>query len=103
MCGEGRWYLGSAALHAVAILSLGLIAVAVPLQLSPQDAASFEAADADRPLGSEIPPFEVGDPPLDPSELNAKTLGQSKALPLAARRRATTITRPSSKTRAAGS
>lgn len=42
MCGEGRWYLGSAAIHAVAILSLGLIAIAVPPRINPQDAVSME-------------------------------------------------------------
>jgi hypothetical protein len=83
-CGDGRWYLGSAAIHAVAILCLGLVAAAIPPILISKDVASFDAADVDRSPAAEVARFEVGDPPLDPTELNADTLSQRKALPTAA-------------------
>ena len=82
-CGDGRWYLGSAAFHALAILGLGLIAATVPAKLISNDAASFDAAEVDRSPPAELARFEVGDPLLDPTEVNADTLAQKKAMPIA--------------------
>jgi hypothetical protein len=82
-CGDGRWYLGSAAIHALAILSLGLIVATVPVKLISNDAASFDAAEVDRSPPADLARFEVGNPPLDPTEVNADSLGQKKALPVA--------------------
>lgn len=77
------WYLGSAAVHALAILSLGLVAAVIPPAFGRPDQVSFDAAEIDRPPPTEIAHFEVGDPPLDPTELNADTLAMTKALPTA--------------------
>lgn len=84
-CGDGRWYLGSAAFHALAILCLGFVAATIPARLLSKndDAASFDAAEVDRSSGPELARFEVGDPPLDPTEITAESLAQRRALPIA--------------------
>ena len=83
-CYEGKWYVGSAVFHAVAILSLALIAVSLPSTLIlPDQAPTFDAAEvAHNAAPPPVERFEVGNPPLDPTELNAETLAQTKALPV---------------------
>jgi hypothetical protein len=83
-CGDGRWYLGSAAIHAMAILCLGLIAAAVPVTLISKDVVSFDAADVDRSPPAEMARFELGDPQFDPTALNLDAISQRKAQPIAA-------------------
>jgi hypothetical protein len=84
-CYEGKWYVGSALFHAVTLLSLALIAVSCPrtLVLPPDQEPTFDAAEVAR---NAMPPpverFEVGNAPLDPTELNAETLKQTKAMPV---------------------
>jgi hypothetical protein len=83
-CYEGKWYVGSAVFHAVAILSLALIAVSLPPpKLLRDDAPTFNAAEVTHDAAP--PPverFEVGNAPLDPTELNQETLKQTKAMPI---------------------
>ena len=81
-CGDGRWYLGSAAVHAIAILCLGLIVSSPPQEVRQDEAASFDAAEADAAT-PKIDRYELGDAPLDPSELDTDTLALTKALPVA--------------------
>ena len=83
-CYEGKWYVGSAVFHAVAILTLALIAISLPPTLIlPDQAPTFDAVETTH--NAAPPPverFEVGNAPLDPTELNADTLTQTKALPV---------------------
>jgi len=85
---DGRWYLGSAVFHAVLILCLGLISTALPSKnlWNPSEAvAAFDATEVERtePAETRIAQFEVGDPPLDPTRLDAETLAMNQALPTA--------------------
>jgi hypothetical protein len=80
---EGFWYVTSMVAHAVGLCSLALISLAIPQTVFlHSDAPSFEAAKVDHTPLPEVTRFEVGDAPLDPTELNAETLTWSKALPI---------------------
>lgn len=68
----------------MAIVSLGLITAGIPPEMVREDTASFEAAEAEATPPGEIDRFELGDAPLDPTELNADTLAMTRALPQAA-------------------
>jgi hypothetical protein len=82
----GQWYLGSAAVHALALIILGLISMATSsVAVDKGEAApSFNATES-----SEVSPppaftkFEVGDALLEPSELNPDALSQFEARPIA--------------------
>jgi hypothetical protein len=82
---DGKWYLGSALFHATVLLCLALIAVSCPrtLILPRDEAPTFNAPEV---AHSAMPPpverFEVGNAPLDPTELNAETLRETKAMPI---------------------
>ena len=82
----GQWYLGSAAFHALALVALGLISMATSsVVVGTGDAApSFSATES----GEMSPPpaftrFEVGEAPLEPTELNTETLSMFEAKPIA--------------------
>ena len=81
---DGFWYVTSTVAHAVGLFSLALISMAIPRTafVVHADAPSFEAAKVDNTPVPEIAHFELGKAPLDPSELNAETLAQVKALPI---------------------
>jgi hypothetical protein len=83
-CYEGKWYIGSAVFHAVALFSLALIAVSLPtIKILPEETPTFEAAEVAHNV--EPPPverFEVGKAPLDPTRLDAEVLRQTKDLPV---------------------
>ncbi|MEN6449621.1 MAG: hypothetical protein ABFC96_03935 [Thermoguttaceae bacterium] len=84
---DGYWYLTSAAVHAVGLLLLAMISLHAGRAvqwLGGEAAPAFEAAKVDNTRQPEVAPFEVGEAPLDPTELNAETLAQSKARPAAA-------------------
>ncbi len=82
---NGHWYLISMAAHAVGLFCLALISLTIPpviVSLWHEPAPSFDAPDVNNSPPTEITRFEVGDAPLDPTELNAETLMQTKAMPL---------------------
>lgn len=81
---DSCWYFGSMAVHAIGLVGLALISLAIPttiLSLSSDSAPSFEAPKVDT-AAMEISRFEVGDAPLEPTELNAETLAQIEPLPI---------------------
>jgi hypothetical protein len=81
---DGFWYVTSSVAHAVGLFSLALISLAIPptmLRLH-QDAPSFDAPEQPETAAPPVARFDVGDAPLDPTELNADTLAQFKALPI---------------------
>lgn len=82
---DGYWYLTSMAVHAIGLMSLAMISLAIPrafLESSRDKAPAFEAPEMDRARMPEIERFQVGDAPLEPTELNARTLEQFEPLPL---------------------
>ena len=83
---DGFWYISSMMIHAVGLFSLALISLAIPhamtASLSRDVAPSFDAANVSYQSPMEIARFEVGDSPVEPTELNAETLAQLKALPV---------------------
>jgi hypothetical protein len=83
----GQWYLGSAAFHALALIILGLISMAssgIAVNNPGDLAPSFNAVEESE---SKPPPeftrFEVGEAPLEPTELNTETLSMYEAKPIA--------------------
>ncbi len=83
----GQWYLGSAAFHALALIILGLISMAssgISINNPGEGAPAFNAVEESE---SKPPPeftrFEVGEAPLEPTELNAETLSMYEAKPIA--------------------
>lgn len=68
--------------HLFALLAAALILDRVT-STRPVDSAMFEAVADDLAGNSPIERFEVGDPPLDPSELNTETLTEWEAKPIA--------------------
>lgn len=71
--------------HALGLVLLAMISLAMPRTIMPlwhESAPSFDAAKVDNAPPMEIARFEVGDAPLDPTELNAETLAETKALPI---------------------
>jgi hypothetical protein len=81
----GQWYLGSAAFHALALIVLALISMATPsVVINMNDVApSFETTETEAGATPEFTRFEVGDAPLEPTELNAETLSMWEAKPIA--------------------
>src|SRR5687767_1821146 len=73
------WLL-STVVHAIVLILIALIPFAPPKRHS--EAPTFEAADAVDAEPPEITRFEVGETPLDPTELNTETL-TLEAQPLA--------------------
>ncbi|MGA2061394.1 MAG: prenyltransferase/squalene oxidase repeat-containing protein [Thermoguttaceae bacterium] len=82
----GQWYLGSAAVHALALIILGLISMASSSTVvgTGEAAPSFSATES-----SEVSPppaftrFEVGDPQVEPTELDPESLSMFEAKPIA--------------------
>ncbi|MGW8257644.1 MAG: prenyltransferase/squalene oxidase repeat-containing protein [Thermoguttaceae bacterium] len=69
----GRWYLGSAAVHALALMALALISLAAPGMIISRNnqAPSFNAAETQLSKPPEISEiFEIGDAPLEPTNLD---------------------------------
>lgn len=83
---DGYWYLTSMAAHALGLIALALVSLSIPgaiRSMSRDDSPSFESPKVDNTAPMELTRFEVGDAPLDPTELNAETLAETKALPIA--------------------
>jgi hypothetical protein len=82
----GQWYLGSAAIHALALILLGLISMATPGMVTDTGdvAPAFNATETQSAPPPEFTRFEVGDAPLEPTELNTETLSMYEAKPIAA-------------------
>jgi hypothetical protein len=82
---DGYWYLTSMAAHALGLVSLAIISLAIPtaiVSMSRDEAPSFDAPKLDNSPAAELTRFQVGEAPLDPTELNAETLAETKALPI---------------------
>jgi hypothetical protein len=81
----GQWYLGSAAFHALAIILLGLVSMATPRIVTHLDdsAPTFNATESDTSPPPSFTRFEVGDAPVEPTELNTDTLSMYEAKPIA--------------------
>jgi len=81
----GQWYLGSAAVHALALIGLGLISMAMPsVVVSTGDVApTFNTTENQVSPPPDFTRFEVGEAPLEPTELNAETLEMYEAKPIA--------------------
>ena len=82
---DGRYFCLSTLLHAILLLSLGLIQWRVVSQIADdhgRDIASFTPADVDRGEPPEVVHFERGKAQLDPSVLNEQTLEMFKDLPV---------------------
>ncbi len=82
----GQWYLGSAAFHALALIILALISMATTnVVVGTSDTAPLFSATESTEMSP--PPaftrFEVGDAPLEPTELNTETLSMFEAKPIA--------------------
>ncbi len=74
---DGAWYASSFVFHMLLMCVLMLISAGAPPSTEGQDAPSFEEAQLDEQLKQEdakIDKFEVGETPIDPSELNTDTL-----------------------------
>ena len=84
---DGYWYLTSMAAHAIGLVCLAMISLAIPRSglTSPEKAPSFDEAEVEQgPADELVGRFEVGETPLDPAGSNATTelLSQMKALPI---------------------
>ncbi|MGD0656289.1 MAG: hypothetical protein ABSA16_18295, partial [Thermoguttaceae bacterium] len=81
----GQWYLGSAAFHALVLIILGLISMAgSSVVVGTGDVApTFNASESETSPPPAFTRFEVGEAPLEPTELNAETLGMFEAKPIA--------------------
>ena len=77
---EGFWYVTSAVAHAVGLFSLALISLSMPREyFLPQEETKLEAPEAPQ---TDLPPvtrFDIGDAPIDPTELNTQTLMEYKS------------------------
>jgi hypothetical protein len=80
---DGYWYLTSMAAHAIGLMALAMISLAIPraLMTAAEKAPAFDEAAVDNTPQQELVRFEVGKAPLDPTELNVEALAQPKALP----------------------
>jgi hypothetical protein len=82
----GQWYLGSAAFHALALIILGLISMARPgvvVGTSVSAAPKFDAADSETSPPPDFTRFEVGDAPLETTELTPESAAMFEAKPIA--------------------
>jgi len=70
---EGAWWLSSCVFHMLLICILALIGSKVVVQRL-GDAPSFDEAQMDRAQVAKLDKFEVGDAPLEPTELSPETL-----------------------------
>ena len=70
---QGRWYAASAAVHFLALVCLLLLPVAV-LTGKPDAAPSFVSPEVDRLPSLDLTHFNLGKPPLDPTELDPRSL-----------------------------
>ena len=83
---DGYWYLTSMAAHAIGLVCLAMISLAIPRAAitAPDKAPAFDEADVDQASAQAlVDRFEVGETPLDPSDLSTELLSQTKALPIA--------------------
>jgi len=81
----GQWYLGSAAIHALVLIILGLISMAgSSVVVGTGDVApTFNATESETSPPPAFTRFEVGDAPLEPTELNPEALAMFEAKPIA--------------------
>lgn len=81
---EGPWWLCSFVFHLVLICSLALIGGKV-VETIIDKAPAFEAAEVDQPDDAlqEIDMYDIGETPLDPTELSTETLTLEKPAQLA--------------------
>jgi hypothetical protein len=82
---DGFWYVTSTVVHAVGLFCLALMSMAIPtaIELSArQNAPSFEAAEQEPSPPPPVARFEVGDAPLEPTELKPEMFTDTKALPI---------------------
>ena len=73
---DGAWYASSFVFHMLLMSILMLISAAAPPPIEGHDAPSFDEVVMDEPQKTpdKIEKFEVGETPLDPTELNTETL-----------------------------
>ena len=72
---NGRYFLGSMCLHALALVLLGLISIVLPGYLRrPHDEVSFDSAKVDDTPAPELARFDVGPPQLEPSSLDPEAM-----------------------------
>ncbi len=75
---DGYWYLTSALVHAIGFVIFALVAPALPQVWSSASwfgqAPSFEAVEPLPKPADEVERYELGEAPLEPSELNTETL-----------------------------
>ena len=74
---EGPWWLCSFVFHMVLVCSLALIGTSAVVAVV-DNAPSFTEADVPKEAPKEIKPFDLGDTPEDPTELNTETLTLEK-------------------------
>ena len=81
----GQWYLGSAAIHAVALVLLGLISMAMPSIVinTGEVAPTFSSTQTEMEASPGFTQFELGETPEDPTVLNTETLMEFEAKPIA--------------------
>lgn len=76
---RGAWWLASVVAHALALASLGFVAVSVRVT-KPHEAPAFDEAKLDTEIPEQpLEKFEVGETPIEPTELNTETLTQTEA------------------------
>ena len=81
---NGCWYIGSMVAHAVGLICLAMISMSISHGLAPDDSLSLDAPDVDRssPM-PELARFEVGNAPLDPTQLTTESLTWTAPPPVA--------------------
>ena len=82
---DGYWYLSSMAFHALLIMALAMISLAIPralLHSSTEKAPTFDSPKTDNTPPAQIERFVVGDAPLEPSELSPETLEKFQPEPI---------------------
>jgi hypothetical protein len=76
---RGPWWLASVVAHALVLASLGFVAMTVP-KVEKHEAPVFDEAKLDTEIKQEaLEKFEVGETPIEPTELNTDTLTQTDA------------------------
>ncbi len=81
---DGFWYVTSTVVHAVGLFSLALISMAIPsaIGLVNQDVPTFEAVEEGPAEPPPVARFEVGDAPLEPTELKPEMFTWTEAKPI---------------------
>jgi hypothetical protein len=79
---NGCWYISSMVAHAVGLICLGMISMSISRGIMSDDSLSLDAPDVDRsPPMPALAHFEVGNAPLDPTQLTTESLSWVKPPP----------------------